>query len=80
MAKIPVWLSGMYRQPVVSSNLSTVGYDPKSKTLEIEFKSGGVYQYLGVPEFVYTGLMSASSKGKYFANSIKDVYPFVKVG
>ena len=70
----------MTRQPVVSSNLASVDYNPKTRTLEIEFKSGGVYAYSNVPESVYSGLMSAGSKGKYFASVIKDVYPYVKVG
>jgi KTSC domain len=33
----------MERQPVSSSNLKSVGYDPRSRTLEIEFHNGGVY-------------------------------------
>lgn len=38
----------MIRQPVSSSNIRSIGYDSKSNTLEIEFHSGGVYQYFGV--------------------------------
>ena len=66
----------MNRTPVSSSNLSSVGYDPASKILEIEFHSGRVYQYFNVPESVYHGLMNASSKGGYFNQHIKDVYSF----
>ena len=51
----------MERIPVSSSNLCSVGYDPGSQTLEIEFNHGGVYQYAGVPEGEYEGLMSACS-------------------
>ena len=40
----------MNRKPVRSSNISSIGYDSESKTLEIEFHSGGVYQYFNVPE------------------------------
>jgi hypothetical protein len=32
----------------------------------MEFHSGEVYQYSGVPEHVYQGLMRAASKGSYF--------------
>lgn len=61
----------MERQHVSSSNLKAVGYDPATKTLEIEFLNGGLYQYSGVPESVYQALMSASSHGQYFDNHIK---------
>ena len=60
------------RIPVQSSNLRSVGYDPKTRILEIEFHSGGVYQYSGVSEFEYEALMNASSKGSYFAHNIKN--------
>jgi hypothetical protein len=69
----------MFRQSVSSSNLRSVGYDSIQMILEIEFNSGGVYQYFGVPESVYRGLMSASSHGEYFHAYIKDVYRFTRV-
>jgi len=62
----------MHRQPVISSNLASVGYDSKSKTLEVEFLNGSVYQYSNVPSVLYNGLISASSKGQYFDRMIKN--------
>jgi len=70
----------MNRQPVSSSNLRSVGYDPDRSVLEIEFHSGGVYQYTAVPPGVHQGLMSASSKGTYFHQNIKSSYSYHKVG
>jgi len=70
----------MQRQAVSSSNLRSVGYDPQSETLEIEFHSGGVYQYHGVPLSVYVALVNAGSKGTYFYNHIRDSYPTTRVG
>ncbi|MDH7514679.1 MAG: KTSC domain-containing protein [Bacteroidota bacterium] len=64
----------MNRRPVRSSNIRSVGYDPASRTLEVEFNSGGVYQYSGVPETVYQDFMRAASKGSYFHNHIKGRY------
>lgn len=61
----------MERESVKSSNLASVGYDSDSKTLEIEFNNGGLYQYFSVPESIYNGLMAASSKGSYFDQYIK---------
>jgi hypothetical protein len=64
----------MDRQRVRSSNVRSIGYDATSSTLEVEFNSGGLYQYSGVPETVYAALMRASSKGNYLNNHIKDRY------
>ncbi len=65
----------MNRTPVRSSNTRSVGYDPASRTLEVEFNSGGVYQYSGVPETIYQGFMRAASKGSYFHDDIKGRCP-----
>ena len=70
----------MNRIPVESSNLRSVGYDSATRILEIEFHGSGIYQYSGVPEYEYNGLMNASSKGSYFAQNIKNKYSYRKVG
>ncbi|WP_027339962.1 KTSC domain-containing protein [Halonatronum saccharophilum] len=70
----------MDRTPVSSSNLDSVGYDPATETLEIAFHSGGVYQYSGVPQSEFNGLMSAGSHGRYFHHHIRGSYPYFKVG
>ena len=62
----------MNREPVESSDLSSVGYDLSTKTLEIEFNSGGVYQYFDVPEDIYEDLMKAPSHGKFLARRVKN--------
>jgi hypothetical protein len=69
----------MKRTPVSSSNLREVGYDAASQTLEIEFHSGGVYQYYGVSPDVYEGLMSAGSHGRYFYYQIRGAYPYSRI-
>ena len=69
----------MNRTPVASSDLKSVGYDPKTKTLEIAFNSGGIYQYSNVPEMEYRSLMSAGSHGKYFHRHIKGSYSYRKI-
>lgn len=67
------------RQLVNSSNIRAVGYEPEIRILEVEFHGGGLYQYSGVPESVYKGLMQAASKGSYFHHHVKDKYPFRKL-
>jgi hypothetical protein len=69
----------MQRQAVSSSNLRSVGYDTSTKTLEIEFNNGGIYQYDNVPQSVFQDLMNAASHGKYFNAHIKGVYPYTKI-
>jgi hypothetical protein len=66
----------MRRTPVQSSNIRSIGYDPENKLLEIEFTSGWIYHFSRVPPQVHSGLMRASSHGRYFAHYIKKVYPY----
>jgi hypothetical protein len=60
---------------VESSMIHAVGYDAKTRTLEVIFTSGGTYIYDNVPPKVYKELMAAESKGRYMKNEIIDVYP-----
>jgi hypothetical protein len=69
----------MNRISVSSSHLVSVGYDPLSHTLEIEFKDGSVYQYYNVPSAIYQGLMNASSQGIYFHAHIEGKYQYRKM-
>ena len=62
----------MQRQRVKSKDILSVGYDERIRTLEIEFRSGGIYEYTRVPKDVYEELMKANSKGTYFAKAIKN--------
>ena len=70
----------MQRVPVNSSNILSIGYDADKQMLEIEFNTGRVYRYSGVPPHVYSGLMKASSHGKYFLTYIQGVYSDIEVG
>ena len=69
----------MERNVVKSSNIKSVGYDEETEILEVEFKSGGLYQYKDVPKGIYDDFMSHESHGKYLAESIKNVYKFEKI-
>ena len=69
----------MYRRPVDSTLIRSVGYDIASSVLEVEFDAGTVYEYYDVPLSVYSALMEAESKGSYFNDHIKDMYPYAQV-
>ncbi len=70
----------MKRQPVTSSNIKSIGYDGVSETLEIEFNNGGIYEYAGNSEAVYSALMKAESHGSYFHRHIREKYRHRKIG
>lgn len=67
------------REPVVSSNLKSIGYDEESETLEVEFQTDSVYRYFGVPVEVYQELMDAPSHGSYHWHNIRDEYEYVRM-
>lgn len=68
----------MQHTSVSSSNISSIGYDLDSRTLEVTFHNGGTYAYSGVPQSEYDALMSASSHGKYLNSNIKPRYAATK--
>lgn len=67
----------MNREFVQSSNLRSVGYE--DDTLEIAFRNGGIYQYFGVPEHIFHGLMRAPSKGRYHHAHIKGRFTYKRL-
>ncbi len=69
----------MTRQPVTSTSLAAVGFDPGSNTLEVEFQNARVYRYGGVPQAVFESLKEAESKGRFFNANIRRHYPYERV-
>lgn len=66
----------MEREPVRSSNIVSIGYDAYARVLEIEFRTGSVYQLLEVPQHEYEALITADSIGSYFNFNIRDMYDY----
>jgi hypothetical protein len=69
----------MRRRLVNSSSLRSVGYDSRSRTLEIEFHHTGVYQYYDVPKAVLEEMLAQNSLGAYFNTRIRDIYRCARV-
>lgn len=67
------------RTPVVSSSLTSVGYDEQQKLLEIEFRNGCVYRYMDVPREFFAQFMAANSKGRFFVLKIRGKFTFTRV-
>lgn len=71
----------MDRQPVSSSMITSIGYDPTSGTLEIEFKSdGSVWQYFDFPEHMWNEFLTCDSHGKHWHANIKKQFREARVG
>ncbi len=68
----------MHRTHVSSSAISSIGYDDRSSVLEVEFESGAVYDYFGVPPKVYQDLLKAPSKGTFVSRRVRDRYQFAR--
>jgi hypothetical protein len=61
-----------------SSSLSCIAYAADLRLLRIEFASGEIYYYSGVPEATYAHLVQAESKGQYFNKMIRNRFPYEK--
>jgi hypothetical protein len=64
----------MERTAVESSSLRSIGYDPGTRVLEVEFSSGRIYSYSDVPPETHDWLMRSKGKGGYFNRMIRDRY------
>lgn len=62
-----------------SSNLLTFDYDADQKMVIIEFKGGGKYIYMNVPQEIVDKFYESESKGKYFHQFIKGKFTFEKI-
>ena len=69
----------MKRETVDSSMISSIGYDASTKTLEIEFNSGAVWQYFDFPKNLWKEFKDADSYGRYFRDCIQDMYEEARV-
>lgn len=67
-------VSRIKREPIQSTALASVGYSRRLHALEIEFKNGAIYRYLGVDRSTYDGLMSAPSKTRFYHEKIRSKY------
>lgn len=68
----------MKREAVKSSMFKSAGYDPATKTLELEFNSGEVYRYRDVSPAKAAAFAASHSKGQFFAFAIREQHSFAK--
>ena len=72
-------MSTIPRKSVSSSQVKSVGYDPKSRVMAVEFHGGGVYHYHDVPPEKHAALMTAPSIGSHLHKNIKGQHSTLKV-
>jgi hypothetical protein len=65
----------MQREALRSRAILSAGYDAETKRLELEFRSGRVYRYSGVPRGVWDFLLRSASKGGFVNRMIDGHYP-----
>jgi hypothetical protein len=61
-----------------STVIRSFNYDPESRRLHVEFRSGRRYTYSNVPAETYAALKSSFSKGEFFNTHIRDNFSFVR--
>lgn len=62
-----------------SSELRWVQFDAKNSSLIVEFVSGGIYRYDGLPKTRYEALLAAESHGRHFNANIRGHYSYVQL-
>lgn len=55
----------MKRQLIRSTSLQSVGYDPTTRTLEIEHRSGRLSRYANVSEATFRALLAVPGKAQF---------------
>jgi len=62
-----------------STSLKRAAYCCQEALLELEFRSGAIYCFGGVPEATYQELLRSESKGVYFNHHIRNRFPYIKM-
>ena len=65
---------------VNSEAINTAEYEYDKYRLRLEFHGGQKYDYARVPNHVFEGLRTSTSKGTFINRYILQQYPFKKVG
>lgn len=64
---------------VSAGKLRAIGYDAASRTLQVEFDTGSIVQFGGVPQEAFRRLSSSGSMWSYFRDNIEEEYAAKRV-
>lgn len=70
---------GIVLEPVQSSTIRTRGYSEGRRVLAVEFASGDVWQFSGVPVGLWERFRDAPSPGSFFYHHIKGKFAGTKI-
>jgi len=57
---------------ITSSNIVEVAYDKSISRMHVKFTNGNLYVYSNVPENTFNEFLNSESKGRFFAQNIKN--------
>jgi len=57
----------------------SAAYRPSARQLYLRFREGYIYRYFECPPSVYQALLAAESKGRYFAQHIRNGFRYERV-
>jgi len=63
--------------PVQSTSICEIGY--KRRTMNVRFNNGRVYEFKKVPRARFDEFSHSHSKGVFFNQNIKNIYPCVSL-
>ncbi|MBW3617196.1 MAG: KTSC domain-containing protein [Proteobacteria bacterium] len=61
---------------VESTAIRAIDYDAVSRTLYVVFIDGDGYAYFEVPPALYADFLRAESKGRFFAEQVRDRFGY----
>lgn len=64
---------------VDSTAITDIEYENDRQKLYVRFVDGDRYVYVGVPGEVHRSFVEAESKGGFFAEAIRDRFPYNKL-
>jgi hypothetical protein len=68
----------MQRRPLHTDRLKAAGYDARAAVLEIEFTSGEVRAYKGVPDEVARRFFASPNPAAFWEDRIAEEYPVAR--
>ena len=77
MQVLPQWSeNGVERVELDSTALAWVRYMSEQRVLQVGLRTGRNYDYFDVPPQVYSELLAAESKGRYYNHHIRNDFPY----
>ena len=65
---------------VNSNAIHAIGYDPKTRQLEVIFTGGGIYLFENVPHDVFLQFLRSPSKGGFFRRRVQGRFRQERLG